>query len=112
MNHFVELRSYNVKPGLRDEFHRLFLEEALPLLKQWKVEVVAYGASLHDRDSYFLIRRFDSLAQRDEVETSFYSSEEWRLGPREAILALIESYTEIVLPVDEATLQGLRRLRL
>ena len=111
MNHFVEIRSYNLKPGTRQEFHRLFLEEAFPMLQRWKVDVVAYGPSLHDTDSYFLMRRYDSLSQREESENVFYGSDEWRQGPREAIIALIESYTEIVLELDDATLRGLRGIQ-
>jgi NIPSNAP protein len=109
MNQLVEIRSYNLKPGRRDEFHRLFLEEALPMLKRWSVDVVTYGPSLHDENSYYLIRRFDNLAQREESEDTFYGSDEWRQGPREAILACIENYTEIVLELDGRTMQGLRK---
>ena len=108
MNSFVEVRSYNLKPGTRAEFHRLFLEQAYPMLQRWNVDVVAYGPSLHDENSYYLMRRFDSLAQRDETENAFYGSDEWRQGPREAIIACIENYTEFVLELDEVTVQGLR----
>ncbi len=108
MNHLIEIRSYNLKPGTRDEFHRLSLEEALPMLKRWNVDVVAYGPSLHDENAYYLMRRYDSLTDRVQNEDAFYGSDEWRQGPREAILALIENYTEIVLELDEATVQGLR----
>ena len=108
MTSIVEIRSYQLKPGAYAEFHRLFLEEASPLLQRWEVDVVAYGPSLHDTDSYFLMRRYDSLAQREERENAFYGSDEWRQCPREAILALIETYTEIVLELDEATIEGLR----
>jgi hypothetical protein len=110
MNHFIEIRSYTLKPGRRDEFHRLFLEEAFPMLKRWNVDVVAYGPSLHDENSYYLMRRFDSLVHREQMEESFYGSDEWRQGPREAILALIENYTEFVIELDESTLQGLRTM--
>ena len=109
VNHFVEVRSYNLKPGTRDEFHRLFLEEAFPMLQRWNVDVVAYGPSLHDENSYYLMRRFDSLAHREQSEDSFYGSVEWRQGPREAIIACIENYAEIVIELDEAALQGLRK---
>ena len=108
MNSFVEVRSYNLKPGTRAEFHRLFLEQAYPMLQRWNVDVVAYGPSLHDENSYYLMRRFDSLAQRDESENSFYGSDEWRQGPREQIIACIETYTEFVVELDETTVQGLR----
>jgi len=109
MNHFLEIRSYTLKSGTRDEFHRLFLEAALPLLKHWNVDVVAYGPSLHDENSYYLMRRFGSLAQRDDSENSFYGSDEWRQGPREQILACIENYSEVVIEVDDVSLQGLRK---
>ena len=55
-----------------------------------------------------MIRRYDSLTQRDEMEDTYYASDDWRKGPREAMLALIESYTDIVMELDEITVQGLR----
>ena len=108
MNHLIEIRILNLKPGTREEFHRLYIEQALPLLKRWNFDVVAHGPSLHDENTYYVIRRFYSLAQRDEMEDSYYASDDWRQGPRERILALIENYTDIVLELDEVTVQGLR----
>jgi hypothetical protein len=109
MNRWIECRSYTLKPGTRAEYHRLFIEEALPLLKRWKVDVVTAGASPHDENSYYLIRAYDSLEHREKSEDAFYGSAEWREGPREAILACIDTYSEFVMEVDEVTLQGLRR---
>jgi ketosteroid isomerase-like protein len=106
----VEIRSYNLKPGSRDRFHALFLREALPMLRRWKVDVIGYGPSLHDADSYFLIRGFPGVADRQTAEDSFYGSDEWRKGPREAVLADIVSYTTVVVSLDPATIRGLRAL--
>jgi len=108
MNHFIEIRSYNLKPGTRDTFHRLFIEEAFPLLKGWNIDVVTYGPSMHDENSYYLMRRFDSLPHREQSEEAFYGSDEWRKGPREAIVSLIENYTEVVIELGDIALQGLR----
>ena len=105
----VEIRSYNLKPGTVDTFERLFREEAGPLLDEWDIDVVAFGRSLHDENSWFLIRSFDDSAQRERVEDAFYGSDEWREGPRDAILACIESYTTVVLQFEEATIAQLRR---
>jgi hypothetical protein len=44
MNHFIEIRSLNLKPSTRDEFHRLYIEEVLPLLRHWNFDVVAHGS--------------------------------------------------------------------
>jgi hypothetical protein len=107
MKRTVEIRSYELKAGTRTQFHELFLERALPMLHRWKVDVVAYGPSLHDTDSYYLIRAYSSLEDRQSSQDAFYGSEEWLKGPREALLSLIETYTSIVLELDEATIQGL-----
>src|SRR6187549_2974942 len=109
MNHFIEIRSLNIKPGARDEFHRHYIEEALPLLLRWNFDVVAHGPSLHDENTYYVIRRFDSLTQRDQMEDAYYASDDWRKGPREAMIALIENYTEIVLALENVTVEGLRK---
>lgn len=104
----LEIRSYNLKPGTRDEFHRLFVEHSLPMLRRWNVDVVAFGPSAHDADSYFLMRSFPSVAERQRSEDAFYGSEEWRNGPRERVLAAIVSFTTIVIAADAATLNALR----
>jgi hypothetical protein len=109
VDRIVEIRSYNLKAGTRDRFHERFEREALPMLRRFKVDVVAYGPSLHDRDSYFLMRSFASVEDRQRSEDAFYGSDEWRQGPREAVLADIESYTTVVVRFDDATLRGLRR---
>ena len=109
MNHLIEIRTLNLKPGTRDQFHRLYIEDALPLLKRWNFDVVAHGPSLHDENTYYVIRRYDNLAQREEMEDTYYASDDWRQGPRERMLALIESYTDVVFEVDEVTVRRLRK---
>jgi hypothetical protein len=96
----VEIRSYRLEPGARAEFHRLFVEESAPMLKRWGVDVVAFGPSLDDEDAYVLIRRYASLEELQRSQDALYGSDEWREGPREAILALIESHISVVLPAD------------
>ncbi len=109
MKRWVEIRSYNLKPGHRDEFHRLVLEKSLPLLHRWGVDVVDFGPSPHDADSYYLIRAYGSLADRESSEEAFYGSPDWRQGPREEIMPLIDSYTSIVLELDRGAVDALRR---
>jgi hypothetical protein len=107
----VEIRSYNLKPGTSERFRRLFLDEAFPMLQRANIDVVAYGPSLHDPDSWFLIRSFKSVEDRQASEDAFYGSKEWIDGPREAVLDCIESYTTVVIEADAATLAALRKTR-
>lgn len=78
------------------------------MLARWQIDVVASGPSLHNADAYYLIRAFTSLAHRQSSEDAFYGSDEWRQGHREAILALIETYSEVVLQLDDAIVDSLR----
>jgi hypothetical protein len=106
---FLEIRSYELKPGTRDEYDRLFREEAAPLLRSFDIDVVAVGRSTGDPNGYFLMRAFDDLDDRAAREDRFYASPEWRQGPREAVLACIVVYTDAVLELPNEVIEGLRR---
>jgi hypothetical protein len=105
----VEIRAYNLKAGARDGFDRLAREQAVPMLRRWDVDVVAFGPSPHDETSYFLIRSYADLADRERSQDAFYGSDEWREGPREEVLALIESHTSVVLMLEDDIVDRLRR---
>ena len=70
------------------------------MLERWGVDVVAFGPSLDDDDLYFLIRGYASVAELRRSQDAFYGSAEWRDGPREAIVSLIESDISVVIPAD------------
>jgi hypothetical protein len=96
----LEIRTYELKPGSGAEFDRVVREDVLPMLQRWGHEVVAHGASLEDDAAYFLIRAYPTLADRERDQAAFYGSGEWRDGPREAIVARIESMLAVVVPAD------------
>ena len=108
MKKIVEIRCLSLKPGTREEFHRRYVGRALPLLLEWKFDVVAYGRSLHDDDTYHVIRAFASLEERQSMEDAYYGSAEWREGPREAMMELIDRYADVVIEMDATTLEALR----
>lgn len=106
---FVDFRAYQLKRGARTEFHREMSETVVPMLRRWKEDVVAYGPSPNDNESYYLIRSYRSLTERQRNQDAFYGSPEWRQGPRESIVGMIEASTSVVLELDDRTLRGLRR---
>ena len=111
MKHIVEFRTLTLRPQSRRDFHQLFVERSLPLLQRWNFDVVAHGPSLHDENTYYVIRRFDSVSQREQLEDAFYGSDDWRYGPREAMLSLIENYADIAIALDDAAVEGLRNVQ-
>jgi hypothetical protein len=71
--------------------------------------VVGYGPSLHDKNTYTLIREYQSIEHMQKSEDAFYGSDEWKKGPREAVLALIEDYTTLVISGDEELVSQLKK---
>ncbi len=104
----IEIRSYRLRAGSRERFHQLVEQHSLPLMQAWGIAVLSYGPSLQDETGYFLMRAFADLAELDAAQAAFYASPGWREGPREAIIELIESDSNVVLALSEAAIEALR----
>jgi predicted PolB exonuclease-like 3'-5' exonuclease len=92
----TEIRVYKLKANRGTEFLKVFTEQSLPILKRWNVDLVAYGLSMIDKDSFHLIRNYENMEQRKESQDAFYSSEEWINGPEKQIMDCIETYNTSV----------------
>lgn len=107
----LEIRTYRLKPGTREEFVRLMREVSVPMLTAAGIDTVRYGQSIVDEDGNeeaYLMRAFPSLQAHEAQEEAFYGSDEWRRGPREAILACIDSYHSIVIETTGRAIDALR----
>ncbi|GAA5075818.1 NIPSNAP family protein [Lysobacter panacisoli] len=109
MQRLVQIRSYQLRPHARAAFHRAFVEQAVPMLREWGHDVVAFGPSPHQAEGYFLIRAYDDLADLESRQDAFYASPQWRQGPRETVLAMIEQYLDAVLWLSPDAIEDLRR---
>jgi hypothetical protein len=98
----LDLRTYRLRPGAGAQFARIVADDALPMLERFGIDVVAHGPSLEDPDTYYLVRRFRSAAERNERLDAFYGSEEWRTQHRERVLALIDRFHVLLLPAARA----------
>jgi hypothetical protein len=92
----TEIVLYRLRPNKSEEFNKLFMEQSLPMLKHWKINVIDYGFSMETENSFYLIRNYKSLRERQQSQDAFYGSDEWKNGPREPILKCIETYEKIV----------------
>lgn len=105
----IEILQYTLKKSSGEEFHQIMHEVSVPLHARNGIDVVAYGNSLHDADSYYLIRAFDSEEQIKSVLEDFYASAGWRSGPREAIISRIEVSLKSVLVLSQIAVNELRK---
>jgi hypothetical protein len=97
----IEIRIYKLKENTTAVFDSVFTEQSLPMMKRWKVNVVDYGFSLIDKDSFYLIRRYENLDHRKVSQAAFYSSDEWINGPEKAIMGCIDTYNTSVVESEK-----------
>jgi len=96
----IEILTLDIKPARRDEFRKRYVTKSVPLLKKWNFNLVAYGPSLHDANSYYVIRAFKSLEDMQVSEDAFYSSDDWKQGPRDTILELVDHFAYAVISAE------------
>jgi hypothetical protein len=108
MTRIVEILMYTLKPGSGLDFHRIMREVSVPLHLKAGMDVVSYGGSLHDDDSYHLIRSYESENHRHASQDLFYSSADWKQGPRADIISRIEVTTTTVMTLTQEAIDAIR----
>ena len=108
MKRLVEIRSYKLLPGTAAQFHAVASERAVPMVRGYGMDVIAFGPSPHEPDTYYLVRAFNDLAHRAAQQDEFYGSQAWLEGPREPLVGLIDSYLDTVLWLSPASIEDLR----
>ncbi len=93
----TEIRIYKFKTNSSEIFFKVFTEQSLPMMKRWKINVVDFGFSLIDKESFYLIRSYESVEQRKESQDAFYGSDEWISGPEKEIMSCIDTYNTVVI---------------
>ena len=106
-NRLVEIRSYRLKRGSAERFVAAF-QEALPLVRASGMDVVAFGRSDHEHESFYLIRAFASREELVAQQDAFYGSDVWRQGPRQALVDCLDDYLNTLLWMSEAGVEDLR----
>jgi hypothetical protein len=92
----VEVRSYRIKPGHREEFIKFFETRAAPALRSFGIPVLGPLLDLENPNKFVFLRSFLTLEAREQLRNAFYGSALWK-GELEAIaMPLIESYDVIL----------------
>lgn len=103
----IEVRSYRLKPDCAERFVTA-VRVTLPLVRASGMDVVAFGRSDHEEESFFLIRAFDSREQLVAQQDAFYGSDVWRKGPREELVGCLDTYLNTLLWLPENAVEALR----
>lgn len=103
----VEIRTYKLKDGCAQRFVAAF-RNALTLVSASGTDVVAFGRSDHEHESFFLIRAYDDHAHLTAQQDAFYSSAAWRHGPRQPLVDCLEDYLNTLVWLSEESVEDLR----
>ena len=92
----VEVRSYRIKPGKREEFVKLFEARAVPALRSHGMKVIGPFLDVENPNKFVFLRSFPSLEERDRIKDAFYGSELWKNELEGLAMPLLDSYDVIL----------------
>ena len=110
MTRLLEIRTYRLKPGTIEAFHDAMHTKAVPLLKAKGMDVVAYGRSDHEEETYYLVRSFSNRESLEREQAAFYGANDWKSGPRSALVDRIETYMNTLILASETAVASMREL--
>jgi heme-degrading monooxygenase HmoA len=92
----VEVRSYRIKPGRRDEFIKLFESRAVPALREHGMKVLGPLLDVENPNKFVWLRTFPSLEERDRLKKEFYEGELWKNELESIAMPMLDSYDVIL----------------
>jgi hypothetical protein len=95
----VEMRTYKIKPGLREEFLKIFRAKSMPAHAEIGMKILGPFLSIEDPDVFFFMRGFPDLASREPMKARFYEGELWKHELEHVLMPMLEKY-EVVLVED------------
>jgi hypothetical protein len=103
----IEMRTYKLVPGKREEFLEIFTSRSLPAHREIGMTVIGPFRSIEDPDTFFFMRAFPDLASREPMKAAFYDGPLWKGELEAKLMPMIEKY-DVVLVEDEVGLLGRR----
>lgn len=107
-NRLVEFRLFRLHPGQREQFAARFAGHLLALHQRHGIEIVTWGLSLHDQDSFYIVRAHSSVEARQDALDAMFGSDEWLMNQEETVLGMIESYNTCVVEASEPLIEVIR----
>lgn len=108
-NQVLEMRILRIYHGQRDAYGDYMRDALARLYEDGGMEIIHHGPSLHDEDSYYVIRAHPSVAEREARMDAVYGSDEWLLKHEEKTLGMIDSLNTVVFEADDRLIEALRK---
>jgi hypothetical protein len=88
----VEVRTYRIKPGRREEFIRLFETRTGPAQRAHGMGIIGPLLDVENPNQFVWLRFFPSLVARETMKSAFYEGEQWKNELEAIAMPLVDSY--------------------
>ena len=92
----VEIRSYRITPGKRDEFIKFFEERSVAALQSHGMKVVGPFIDLENPNKFVFLRGFPSMEDLHRMKDEFYGGRLWKEELEQIAMPMLESYDVIL----------------
>jgi NIPSNAP len=93
----IEVRTYKIRPGQRDEIMGLLRDRLFPLHREIGIRVLGLFPSAEDQDTFTWLRAFPDADSRDAMCKTLYGGAEWKDELQELIVPAITEHNVAVL---------------
>ena len=101
----VEMRTYKLKPGLREQFLQIFRSKSIPVHDEIGMKILGPFLSVEDPDTFFFMRGFPDIASRDPMKAKFYEGDLWKNELESVLMPMIEKYEVVVVDDPDALIR-------
>lgn len=92
----VEVRSYRITPGRRDEFIEFFRTKAIPAQRDYGMKVVGPLIDVENPNKVVWLRSFRSIDERTRLKKAFYEGDVWKNEMESIVMPMLDSYDVIL----------------
>jgi hypothetical protein len=103
----IELRTYKLKPGKRQEFVETFRFKSMPKHAELGMKILGPFLSIEDSDTLFFMRGFPDIASREPMKAQFYEGDLWKSELEKIMMPLIDKYEVLVVEDPDNLVQWL-----
>jgi hypothetical protein len=88
----VEVRTYRVKAGRREDFIKFFESRAVPALRSYGMSVLGPLLDIENPNKFVWLRGFPSLEERELMKEAFYGGKLWTDELEAIAMPMLEGY--------------------
>ena len=97
----IEMRTYQIKAGMRAQFLEIFRAKSVPAHAQVGMKILGPFLSVEDPDTFFFMRGFPDLASPEPMKAKFYEGELWKRELESVLMPMLEKYEVVVVEDPE-----------